>query len=224
MNKTYTRMFQKFTNAGDANFFAKYPKIPDLNRDLTIFDLISMGSYAEDKFESICDLHKNRLSGNVCLDGHFIQYQIIELVAIIRLLFDRLISMGYVYVYYNDFAKDKKIIIDSIGQLKNQQQKYAELYRIIFGDENYQQDESGFLTLLNNLSNYFKHGFLIYESHGVVSSNPDIPTITIPYTKNNNFNDWEWYTYNLCEMMRAFQNNVKRIGENQQKWFDLHKK
>lgn len=150
-------------------------------------------------------------------DSNRYKFIVEELIFHIKGVLDSLVQIAYIYTSFTDFTNTQKIEIDSIGELLKTKNKTSETYKIIFGDEqNFDSDKTGFLPLINDLFNSFKHCMLHLESHRLMGV--DIPTILSYYAKNNSFESTVYFhNHNAFHIIMGFQDNVDRINSNLQK-------
>jgi len=131
-------------------------------------------------------------------------------VAMIRSFFDEMVQLTYLLV--NDSVEK---LIDSIGDLKRKANDNKICYDIFFGNgKAYENDESNYLTLINDLSNSIKHSSLHYECYSLI---PCIPNVISIYKKQNNFksNEVIFHDHSIYDLILAFKDNFHRIIKNQ---------
>jgi hypothetical protein len=121
--------------------------------------------------------------------------------------------------YCLNFSENKSAIkVDSIGKallLKGADRvRYADMLAIFLGDlEGRESDETNFLSILNDISNSYKHGFLISESD--VFRSLTFPNIVLFEYKNNKFeNTAVVHNHNAYHIMMGFQDTIRRILKN----------
>jgi hypothetical protein len=139
-----------------------------------------------------------------------------ELIFHMKGVLDNLIQIIHIRANFEEFNRNQKVHIDSIGGLLNAKNKSSNTFQIVFGDNsNFIADSTGFLSILNDLFNSFKHSMLHLESHHLICR--ELPSIISYYAKNNDYNSIVYYhNHNAYHLMMGFQDNIDRINKNLQ--------
>ena len=189
--------------------------------------------FIQDKFDEICCIHKkisdyfsetkdslgtvvnisyeqmNNNKEKYIKIGYSDKYifEIESLIAHIRHCFDYLVQVLSKHLEGN--KNDLKVHTDSIGRIKEK----SNIWDVIYGSEIYEKDCTGFIDLINNISNSIKHHHRTYESINYYHSTPGVMVF---YLKNGEFDTQNIKSYSLClyQIMLGFQNNFNRILEN----------
>lgn len=212
--------------------FPNYPSMPMLcNTSLVTQSICQRIRIIHEKFTLIVDLHKQAISidlGGVPLDSpnhealtsspcllYRYKLEIEAMVYIMRRVLDSLVQLSYLLTNYPDFDKTKTIGHNEIGRFVDKEIAITDLEKVIIGDgASYQKDETGFLSVINDLFNSFKHCLMHDESYSLMC--PDVPTIVSYQAKRNNHNnEIIFHNHNAYHIMMGFQDNVLRILKNQ---------
>lgn len=102
----------------------------------------------------------------------------------------------------------------ALGLRRNGSDKHPELQDILFGNSSDKiSDDSGFLDVLDEISNSYKHGFLTSESDNYRSI--EYPNIVIFDYKYNKFDTVPViHNHNAFHLMMGFQDAIRRILKN----------
>lgn len=121
--------------------------------------------------------------------------------------------------YCMKFSQEKgKVEVSTIGAAlglrRNKSIANIEIQEILFGNNSDKlPDESGFLNILDEISNSYKHGFLTSESDSFRAI--EFPNIVLFEYKYNNFtNIAVVHNHNAFHIMMGFQDAVRRILKN----------
>ena len=134
------------------------------------------------------------------------------IVLAMRRVLDSIVQLTDLLVNFKSFEKTKTITYDSIGSIFRPKAD-AIVKGIIFGDEAYEKDKTGFLKILNDMSNGFKHTLMHDESFTVVGQ--DVPTFISIYVKRANHTETiQYHNHNAYHIMMGFQDCVSRILRN----------
>ncbi|WP_156398393.1 hypothetical protein [Caulobacter sp. Root1455] len=209
---TFDYFFAKFSS--NIKFFPQLPSVEGRVNGLLIGGvLLRYAARAEEHFRAAIARHKIEVR-----DG-----QVSKIVSR-----DDLESMIYfmrrsvdllVQLYCLSFSEDKSAIeVDSIGRaltLKGAgRARNADMIAVLFGDvAGREPDRTNFLSILNGISNSYKHGFLISESD--VFRAVEFPNIVLFEYKNNKFSNAAIvHNHNACHIMMGFQDAIRRILKN----------
>lgn len=212
--------------------FPHYPSMPMLcNTNQVVFAICQKTRMVHRKFDDIVGLHKEIFSDKsrpIPLDGPdylaqssapspLYQYKLEAeaMVFLMRRVLDCLVQLSYLLTNYHDFERTKSIAVNEIGKFFQVEDPETDLQRIILGDgEKYRKDPTGFLVVINDLFNSFKHCLMHDESYVLMSE--ELPTIVSYQAKNNDHkNSIIYHNYNAFHLMMGFQDTVARILENQ---------
>lgn len=210
-----------FTPSKIANpllFFPKYNDIVDYIFTFhKCFSLAKKYECVQNKYLYLKELHA-KFIGNInslqASDYH-ITYRIESefFIMMIRSIFDELVQLTSLVT-----NNDDKSVIDSIGALKKNKNKYIECFNIIFGDDvGYLGDNTNFLTIINDLFNSIKHSSMHYDAYQMYSYTPNIVSYQKKY---NQFTDniVIYHNHSLDHLIFGFIDNFHRIIGNQKKY------
>ncbi|MDR9849717.1 hypothetical protein [Herbaspirillum huttiense] len=213
--------------------FPPYPSMPMLcNSALVVTSICQRLRYIHAKFDTAIDFHRQALElfPSIPLDiphdplslasqpTHTYMYklEIESLVYTMRKVLDSLLQLSYLLTNYADFEATKEIPVNEIGHILMENSRYSDLKKIFIGaeDEGYAADKTGFLRIINDVFNSFKHCLMHDESYSLVTL--DVPFLTSYQAKHNKHqNEIVRHHHNLYHVMMGFQDTVLRILKNQ---------
>ncbi|MEM8640980.1 MAG: hypothetical protein AAGG51_19535 [Cyanobacteria bacterium P01_G01_bin.54] len=220
----------EFTELNPHDFMG-FPSMPQLcNTFLVSMRICQSISIINNKFSQCLEIHKAILQDQVVgatysLQGNsknFILSPIYEfktemelIVYLMRRILDSLVQLIDLMVHFSDFEKTKKLTHESIGSVLSPKVKKTLVKQIILGDENYEKDTTGFLGILNDLFNGFKHSLMHDEVFGQVGV--DFPTFTGILVKHaDHERTIQYHNHNAYHLMMGFQDCVTRILRNKE--------
>lgn len=153
-----------------------------------------------------------------CSDLYKYHFLVEELVASIRSAMDYIVQITYVLVCHSQYKENRTIAIDSIGALlraSNGGVLNNDIENIILGDGiHFKKDESGFIKIINDLSNSIKHSLMHAEAFSIIGV--DFPTvISLQINKNERNKKITYHNHSACHLVMGFQKSLKNILHNQ---------
>jgi len=149
------------------------------------------------------------------LPHHITEYKSLgeEIILHMKVILDSIVQIIYMEFEEMDFLSSKKIKIDSIGQLLDENQNNGLIKDIIIGNDLYEKDPTNFFGHLNDIFNSLKHS--IFHTESSLMFPEKYPSITTFYVKRSNLNNGvTFHNYNAYHLMMGFQDNFKRIIGN----------
>jgi hypothetical protein len=222
------------------NQFSNYPSMPMLcNTALVVQAICQRTRLIHEKFEYILRLHKQVINDTIGIPLESPEYkslaahptilykyklEVESIVYLMRRVLDSLVQLSYLLTNYTDFEQTRTIAHNKIGEFLDKQQPTTDLERIITGDGiNYERDKTGFLRIINDLFNSFKHCLMHDESYQLVCINtPSVTSYQAKYNKHSN--EIIYHNHNAYNIMMGFQDSVIRILNNQKTYVSRHKK
>ncbi|MBI5334950.1 MAG: hypothetical protein HZB72_10245 [Burkholderiales bacterium] len=212
--------------------FPNYPSIPQIcNSFLVVTSICQRVRIIQEKFNVACSLHREIARGNSplvtmdapdatnlsCLPTPIFRYklEIESIVYLMRRVLDCLTQLTYLITDAEQFKKTRKIAHNEIGRALDLSIRDTDFSRIIVGDgDRYDLDTTGFLNIINDLFNNFKHCFMHEESNLLIGA--EIPTITTYHAKHNDHNSKiTFHNHSAHHIMMGFQDTLFRIFKNQ---------
>lgn len=190
-----------------------------------------------EKFDLICNLHKGIITGKfplVAVDSpeysqlsrtptYIYRYKIeVEsMVYLMRRVLDCLTQLTYLMTDSEEFLKTKRIAHSEIGRALEISRKETNFAKIIVGDGAlYEEDLTGFLKIINELFNSFKHCMMHEESNLLIGA--EQPTIVSYYAKyNDHKTEILYHNHSAHHIMMGFQDSIQRIIRNQKQFLTL---
>ncbi|HWW25153.1 MAG TPA: hypothetical protein VNZ85_04570 [Caulobacter sp.] len=209
---TFDYFFSKFSP--NIRFFPQLPSVEGRVNGLLIGGvLLRYAARAEEHFRAAIARHEMEVR-----DGQISKIvsrdDLESMIYFMRRSMDLLVQL-----YGLNFSEDKSAIkVDSIGRaltLKGtDRDNNADMLAILFGDASGREgDGTNFLSTLNDISNSYKHGFLISESD--VFRTLEFPNIVLfEYKKNNFINTAIVHNHSAYHVVMGFQDAIRRILKN----------
>lgn len=212
--------------------FPQYPSMPQLcNTFLVTQSIIQRVRFIHEKFSLISEL-QDRVKSNdlygVLVDSPNYEalaslpstlsrhkFEIETMVYLMRRVLDNLVQLSYLLTNYSDFDRTKIIAYNEIGKFAKKESATTDIEKIIVGDGmTYEQDNTRFLEVINDLFNSFKHCLMHDESNSMIGL--ETPIVTSFQAKNNNYNnEIVHHIHSMHHIMMGFQDSVLRILRNQ---------
>ncbi|WP_146618531.1 hypothetical protein [Rhizobium sp.] len=123
---------------------------------------------------------------------------------------DHLIQGVFSKLYQSELELTGSIAVDSLGRalMPNLRRKYPELSAVVLGAD--AEKSSNFFEVVNELSNAFKHGFLVPES--VAYCSPDRPNILVFDVPNKSVNEIPVvHNHTAVHLMMGYQDVFDRL-------------
>ncbi|MBN2642544.1 MAG: hypothetical protein JXR78_12890 [Victivallales bacterium] len=218
--------------------FPSYPSMPKLCNSLQVVMAISQKiKIIHQLFENLCNNHSACLKPeNIIIDGsnndnfccspsliYKYRFEIESMVYAMKRVIDSLAQLTYLLTNYDDFDKNRRIPFDGIGKIFAEDTPYAEVRMILIGDdENFKTDSTGFLKIINDLFNSFKHSLMHDETYSLFCK--EVPSIVSYQVKYNNHNKTIYYhNHNAYHIIMGFQDTIQRILNNQKEYISNKK-
>lgn len=212
--------------------FPSYPSIPQIcNSSLVVTSICQRLRLIQEKFNAACFLHKAIVSGSLplipldapdagnlaCLPTHIYRYklEIESIVYLMRRVLDCLAQLTYLITDADKFERTKRIAHNEIGRALDISTQGTDFSKIIVGgSERYENDATGFLKIINELFNSFKHCLMHDESYMLIGE--ENPTIVTYHAKHNDHSSMiVFHNHSAHHIMMGFQDTVLRILRNQ---------
>lgn len=148
------------------------------------------------------------ISGALPLDSVFEPLEVEQIVYGIRVVTDQLICLLYI-LNYNKIKGDfpDKIKIDSIGKyLSSKIKEEDKEYLTVFADF------TSFLTVLNNISNAYKHSFLNSDTMSL-RGKTELCCFALGLKANKVSNTPEYYAVRLVEVIEEFNKMYSELNK-----------
>ena len=220
------------------NCFPAYPSIPSIcNSALVITALCQRIRAIQEKFILICSLHKGIIAGNIpliALDSpdycslastptYIYRYklEVEAMVYLMRRVLDCLTQLTYLITNSKEFSETKRIAHNEIGRALDANRKETDFSKVIMGDGTlYEEDRTGFLKVINELFNSFKHCMMHEESNSLIGA--ELPTIVSYHAKHNDHKtEILYHNHSAHHIIMGFQDNVLRIIKNQKQFLTV---
>ncbi len=225
--------------------FPNYPSLPMIcNSFLIVMEVCQKVNVVQRKYKELVNYYECIIKNNVRelnqypLDGqppvingyeerenNLYKYHFLceEFVSHMRTTIDRLIQLSYILTDFNDYIFTKTIKVSQIGTLGNNTKPQTDFEKVVIGDGvDYEQDQTGFLSCINDLSNSFKHSIMhaeVYSTRG-----KDIPiVVSLQAKQNDHKKEIVYHNHNACHLVMGFQDTVTRIIRNHRKYAKIHR-
>lgn len=199
--------------------WGKIKCIPNLlNPQLTWLEIVKKVRYIHLLFGDVSKNYKTEMSG-------IIQYpfkeQIESIIFHMKTVIDMQVQLASLETDYDTIVSTHKFIYDSFGSINKKSQKdkdklkqeCPDLLNIIFGNDEFEKDNTNFLSVINSLFNSMKHCALHSEAYSIYGA--DYASVVTVYAPSNNFNSKiEYHNHYLFQLIMGFDNNVRRIFRN----------
>lgn len=196
--------------------------IPNLlNPQLTWIEIAKKIRYIHLLFDDVSKHYKAEMSG-------IIQYpfkeQIESIIFHMKTVIDMQVQLASLETDYDTIVSTHEFKYDSFGSINgNNKSKLnndcPDLLNIVFGNDEYEKDNTNFLSVINNLFNSMKHCALHSEAYRIYGS--DYASVVTVYAPHNNFNKKiEYHNHYLFQLIMGFDNNVRRIFRNMRLYQD----
>ena len=134
-----------------------------------------------------------------------------------RVVLDQLIQLISIELQTNPLNESLKIELDGIGKVikkKTQEIEKNQVLQVVLGNtDGLAKDTTGFLQVVNNLFNGFKHSLFNIETE--MEFGEVTPTVTGFYVPYGNINEKiERHNHNLKHVLMGFQDTIDRIMNN----------
>jgi len=202
-------------------YFPQYNGISDyISPFRKTFSLAKKYELAQNKYLDLKILHSNFTNNTDPFksEDYHITYRTESefFIMMVRSIFDELVQLTFLLINNNN-----ELNIDSIGKLKKYKDQHPECFNIVFGDNlNYKTDETGYLTVINDLFNSIKHSSLHYDAYQLYSYIPNIVSFQKEQNKFSN-NKVTYHNHALDHLIFGFIDNFHRIIENQKKYVEI---
>lgn len=220
------------------NCFPAYPSIPSIcNSNLVVTALCQRIRAIHGKFNLICSLHQEIITGNASLiaidSPEYSSYssaptciyryklEVESMVYLMRRVLDCLAQLTYLITDSEEFAETKRIAHNEIGRALDENRKETDFSKVILGDGVvYEKDKTGFLKVINELFNSFKHCMMHEESNLLIGA--ELPTIVSYHAKHNDHRtEILYHNHSAHHIIMGFQDNVLRIIRNQKQFLTV---
>lgn len=219
LQNTYKREDMSFITSS----FPNYPSMPMLcNAELIVRAICERNNFIHDKFELIISLHQKVAYGSTVSDLYKYKLEIESMVFMIRKILDSLVQLTYLLTSFDEFLDTKILKYNEIGKFTNLKFPEDDAQKIIIGFGNhYSSDDTGFLYAINGLFNSYKHSLMHDETYSLLCT--EVPTFVSYQAKYNNHNsDIIYHNYNAYHIMMGYQDTVKRLLDNKNKYYKKH--
>ena len=172
--------------------WGKIKCIPSLlNPQLTWLEIVKKVRYIHLLFDDVSKNYKTEMSG-------IIQYpfkeQIESIIFHMKTVIDMQVQLASLETDYDTIVSTHKFIYDSFGSINKKSQKdkdklkqeCPDLLNIIFGNDEFEKDNTNFLSVINSLFNSMKHCVLHSEAYSIYGA--DYASVVTVYAPSNNFN------------------------------------
>lgn len=198
--------------------FINFPSFPQVcNSQLVGMRIYQSLLFINKKF-NYCNKLYEVIVNNIMHDPSIIYEFKIELESIVfnmRRVLDTLVQLTDLLVNFSSIEKHKKINFDSIGAIICKNKKKSTVLDIILGNDIYENDATGFLEIINDLANSFKHILIHDETFNLIGEQD--PTIVTLYAPHNNYKkEINYHNHNVYHIMMGFQDCISRICKNQE--------
>ena len=121
-----------------------------------------------------------------------------------------------------EFLDTKNLKYNEIGRFQDLKTPKDDTQKIIIGyEDDYSSDDTGFLSAINGLFNSYKHSLMHDETYSLLCT--EVPTFVSYQAKYNNHNsDIIYHNYNAYHIMMGYQDTVKRLLGNKNKYYKKH--
>jgi hypothetical protein len=213
--------------------YPHYPAIAQISNPLTMTMAITQRVRAiQGKFENLRFLHSRIIRGEESLtDGpnfanyatspsllYEMKFEGEAIVYLMRRVLDNLVQLGFTLTNFSEVRDHRRVRINELGDLIREGAEKEPLAQLtIYGSDQYEADETGFLRILNDLSNSFKHSLPHEQTHALIGT--DAPTIVSQQAKQNKFEQrMIFHNHYASQLMIGFGACVERILRNQREF------
>lgn len=220
------------------NCFPPYPSIPMIcNSALVVTTICQRVMAIHEKFDLICGLHEGIIENKlplIAIDSpeysslsrtpayiYRYKFEVESMVYLMRCVLDCLAQLTYLMTDSEEFSKTKRIAHNEIGRALEVSRKETDFAKIIVGDGGlYEEDRTGFLKIINELFNSFKHCLMHEESNLLICA--ERPSIVSYHAKHNDHKEEIIYhNHSAHHIIMGFQDNIQRIIKNQKQFLTV---
>lgn len=217
--------------------FPAYKSIPNIcNSELVKITILEKIRYINFTFDKLLKLHNDMTCGKEdvirnslyipnsnILDskpmiGSEYKFVVEDIVHNMKTVLDLLVQLTFLMVIPEEqLIENIRIEVDKIGALKKLSNDDVVKQIMLVGSFDYLRDSTGFIEIINELENSYKHSHVHPESNSLFCV--EYPTFVSFYVPYNDFKNKEskaiYHNHNGFHIVMGFHDNFERIIENQ---------